>query len=91
MRNYIGPTAGAVLMAFMLGGFGLFLDKISDKRAELIESPSLTDAQKHAQSEMRRDIAAVQVCRETVGESFIRWTEAGQLVCVPRKGKEVML
>ena len=44
-----------------------------------------SDAQAQAMREMRKDIAAAKMCRETHGESLVRWTVDGMAVCIPRK------
>ena len=53
--------------------------------------PSLDsyDASKEKSSrEFRRDMQAAQYCRELHGESGFEWTENGELVCIPRRGKK---
>jgi hypothetical protein len=65
------------------------LDGPDDHHSEHAQAQALNDAQQQAAREFRRDLAAAQLCRETVGESAIQWTAAGALVCVPRKGRAV--
>lgn len=66
-----------------------FVMHMDDKRVEMEESASLLDAQRAAQLELKRDMAAARACRETHGESSFTWTADGQLVCVPRKPQRI--
>ena len=59
--------------------------QMDDHSAEMAESGALLDAQKAAQLELKRDMAAAKACRESHGESGFTWTQDGQLVCIPRK------
>lgn len=63
------------------------LDGIDSHAEEMAVSASLSDAQKQAAAETRRDMAAARACRETHGNSGYQWTADGELVCVPRKKK----
>lgn len=63
------------------------LDGPTDNHAEHAKALSLSDAQREEKRLYRRDLAAAAVCREQHGESGFTWTEAGALVCVPRKGR----
>lgn len=63
----------AGFLCWLLGVFGPGLDTTPP-----------TEEQTQAQREFKRDLAAAKLCRETVGESLIRYTAAGELVCVPR-------
>jgi hypothetical protein len=80
MRDFLGVLALVAVFAVPLA----YLGPTIDNRAEWQESQALKDAQNREQSELRRDMAAAELCREQHGESLVRWTEAGQLVCVPR-------
>jgi hypothetical protein len=66
-------------IAALLAVIGPSLDE-----RDMQASKALSDAQAQAAQEYRRDLAAVQVCRSTVGESLVSWTAAGELVCIPR-------
>lgn len=74
-------------IALFLGILGAyaFVMNLDDHGAEMAESASLLDAQRAAQRELKRDMAAAKACRELHGESGFTWTADGQLVCVPRK------
>lgn len=61
----------------------------ADYSTEMAESQELLDAQKQAQRELQKELAAAKVCRETHGNSAIAWTADGELVCVPRKPRYI--
>ena len=63
------------------------LDEIKHAKAH---SVALVDAQLAAARALRRDLAAAEICREQHGEAGYTWTEAGALVCIPRRGKRVV-
>lgn len=79
----------AVLFALVLGTAHL-LDGPDDHHAEWAQAQALSDAQKQAQRELRRDMAAAKVCREQHGEAGFSWTEAGSLVCHPKRGRTMV-
>ena len=81
-------TYGAVaLLAFALAAsHHLDVDGHSDEWAT---SASLGDAQRQAAADLRRDLAAAELCRIEHGEAGFTWTAAGALVCLPRRGKPV--
>jgi hypothetical protein len=56
-----------------------------DHSAEMAASAALLDAQKAAQREFKRDMAAAGACRQLYGESGFTWTQEGELVCIPSK------
>ena len=76
---------GAALLCWLLGVFGPALDAHA---SEWPQSQALVDAQRAAVREFHKDMAAAKLCRETHGESLVRWTAAGELVCVPRHSKQ---
>ena len=76
-------------MAMVLGTAHL-LDGPDDHHAEWAQAEALSDAQKQARRELRRDMAAAKVCREQHGEAGFSWTEAGSLVCHPKRGRTVV-
>jgi hypothetical protein len=76
---------GAALLCWLLGVFGPALDAHA---SEWPASQALVDAQRAAVREFNKDMAAAKLCRETHGESLVRWTAAGELVCVPRHSKQ---
>lgn len=73
------------LICCLLGVVGPALDA---RASEYHESQSLVDAQRAAVLAFKKDMAAARLCRETHGESLIRWTANGELVCVPRHSKQ---
>ena len=75
---------GAILICYLVGVFGPALDSHA---RDWPQSQALVDAQRAAVREFHKDMAAAKLCRETHGESLVRWTAAGELVCVPRHGK----
>ncbi|MCF8156416.1 MAG: hypothetical protein K9K35_10460 [Rhodoferax sp.] len=77
----------AALAIVTVVGVMQHLDSIDDHHSEHARAIVLEDAQRDAARELRRDLAAAALCREQHGESGIAWTEAGALVCIPRKGK----
>ena len=81
--------AGAGGLIFLLvGGMNALLPGF-DHSDEMRTSQTLSDAQRQEASDLRRDKAAAQVCREQFGpQTSFSWTEAGVLVCVPRSYKK---
>lgn len=75
------------LICCLLGVVGPALDA---RAGEYQESQSLVDAQRAAVLAFKKDMAAAKLCRETHGESLIRWTAGGELVCVPRHSKQAV-
>jgi hypothetical protein len=73
------------LFIFIMGAYAFVMQE--DYSSEMAESASLLDAQKAAQRELNRDMAAAKFCRENFGNSGMQWTVDGELVCVPRKRK----
>lgn len=63
------------------------LDAPSELRAAVATAAAVTDAEQQAARDLRRDLAAARLCREQHGEAGYTWTEAGALVCIPRRGK----
>ena len=63
------------------------LDAPGEIHALAATAAAVTDAEKQAARELRRDLAAARLCREQHGEAGYTWTEAGALVCIPRRGK----
>lgn len=63
------------------------LDGIDDHSAENAIAVDLEDAQRTADAELRRDLAAAKQCRLEHGESGFTWTADNRLVCIPRRGK----
>lgn len=79
------PWLIAAALALLLGS-AYRLDYPSIYQSELDQSQALIDAQKQAAAELRRDLAAARICRETHGEASFAWTHDGELVCIPRRG-----
>ena len=75
------------LFTFLLAFVGPSLD---DHSAEMRSTQALSDAQKQAARELRRDMAAAALCREQHGEAGYQFTAAGELVCIPRHGKKTL-
>ena len=91
-RSWIGHLVdllivilGALLICYLVGVFGPALDSHA---SEWPASQALVDAQRAAVREFHKDMAAAKLCRETHGESLVRWTAASELVCVPRHSKQ---
>lgn len=78
----------AIPLAFLLGALGIALDG-EDRRDEMRVFTELDAAQKQSAALMRREIAGRAVCRERRGEADARWDDEGNLICRPRKFKEV--
>lgn len=71
--NQVLTVVYVVAIAAALAGLGPALD-----------SKSTTDAQISAKTELRRDLAAAELCREEFGMGAMpTWTQEGDLVCVP--------
>lgn len=79
--------AGVAALAAALSWLGPTV--LDDNHAEHAAAASLEDAQRAEAAALRRDLAAARICREQHGEAGYTWTAAGQLVCVPRRGKPV--
>jgi hypothetical protein len=77
---------GAALLCWLLGVFGPSLDA---KTSEWPQSQALIDAQRAAVSEFHKDMAAAKLCRQSHPGSLVRWTAAGELVCVPVPAKQL--
>ena len=78
----------AIPLAFLLGALGIALDG-EDRRDEMRVFTELDAAQKQSAALMRREIAGRADCRERHGEADARWDDQGNLICRPRKFKEV--
>ena len=65
------------------------LDAPGELRAVADTASATTDAEHQAAADLRRDLGAQKLCRDAHGEASFRWTPAGQLVCKPRRGKQV--
>lgn len=87
LSDLVFTVALVSFFAVLLGVIGPSLDDHSD---EMRVAADLTDAQAQAQRELRRDLASAAICREAHGESSFTYTQSGQLVCIPRKGKQVL-
>ena len=85
--DLVWVALAVLFIVFVTAALGPSLDDIE---ADLATQQSLVDAQEQADADLRRDLAAAQLCRYTVGESSFTWTAAGQLVCIPRRGKQVV-
>lgn len=78
----------AIPVALLMGALGVALDS-DDHRGDFQLSSELEAAQKQSQALMRREAAGLAVCRDRHGEATARWTDTGELVCVPRKGQRM--
>jgi hypothetical protein len=87
LRDIFLIAAVVLFIVFVTAFLGPSLDDID---ADLATQQTIVDAQERAQADLRRDLAAAKLCRLTLGESSFTWTEAGQLVCIPRRGKQVV-
>lgn len=77
-----GITLGTLALAFLLGGFGGYLDSLSGD--EWATSQSLIDAQLSAYEQAKKDRAAAQVC----GNAEPIWIDETTVSCAQRKGPE---
>ena len=84
-HRLINWTLAAGIAAILSTSY--MLDGPTDNHAEHAQAKSLTDAQREEKRLYRRDLAAAAVCREQHGEAGYTWSAAGELVCIPRKGK----
>ena len=73
----------AAVIAAMLS-YGQIFDR---HRLDLADSTNMTNAQRLSRPENDRDIAAAKLCRELRGEAGFTWSAAGELVCIPRRGR----
>lgn len=85
MLNSLAAWGTTALLAFALAA-SHHLDDHSDEWAA---SAALEEAQKQASEEDRRDMDAAKSCRLQHGEAGFTWNTAGELVCLPRRGKPV--
>jgi hypothetical protein len=87
LADFVWVALAVLAIAAVTSWLGPALD---DVQTELAVQQSLVDAQKQAQAELRRDLAAAALCRHQHGEAGYTWNAAGQLVCIPRRGKTVL-
>lgn len=83
LQRIPGPLLDLLLVIFMVGAIIWLLAYVGPALDEPV-SPSLSDAQAQAQRELRRELAAAKMCRETHGESILGYDAGGQEVCIPR-------
>ena len=81
MSRHIANALGVVALAYLLGCFGLLLDRL-DNRNEWAESQALIDAQLSANEQARKDKAASAIC----GNAEPRWIDETTVTCAQRKG-----
>lgn len=84
MKPYLvriaGIAVGTLALAFLLGGFGGYLDSLGGD--EWATSQSLVDAQLSAYEQAKKDRAAAQVC----GNAEPIWIDEVTVSCAQRKG-----
>ena len=80
--RWIGRALDALMVVF-LTGFVCWLLGVAGPELDA-QVDIQTDAQKQAQDDFHKEVAAAEICRETPGESLISWNAAGELVCIPR-------
>jgi hypothetical protein len=84
MKHYLiratGITFGTLALAFLLGGFGGYLDSLGGD--EWATSQSLIDAQLSVYEQAKKDRAAAEVC----GNAEPRWIDETTVTCAQRKG-----
>lgn len=85
LHRLINLTLAAAIAACL--SISYLLDAPGELRAVVATAAAVTDAEQQAARELRRDLAAAKLCREQHGEAGYQWTEAGALVCIPRRGK----
>jgi hypothetical protein len=77
--NQVLTVVYVVAIAAALAGLGPALD-----------SNSTTDAQVTAKTELRRDLAAAELCREEFGNgATFQFTADNELVCIPVQAKQI--
>ncbi len=89
ITNLIATVAITLLIGTALSTAHL-LDE-QDGRAEMAQARQLEQQQREEARALRRDLAAAAMCREQHGEAGYTFTEAGQLVCIPRHGRKVAM
>lgn len=89
ITNLIATVAITLLIGTALSTAHL-LDE-QDGRAEMAQARQLEQQQREEARTLRRDLAAAALCREQHGEAGYTFTEAGQLVCIPRRGRKVAM
>ena len=72
--NAIVTTFAVAALAVTLGWVGPALE----------DPPATADAKQYVSADMRKELAAAKLCRETHGESGYTWSVSGELVCIPR-------
>ena len=82
--NYVMAAAIAACLSM-----AYLLDAPSEIEAMVATARAVTDAEEQAARELRRDLAAARLCRELHGEAGYQWSAAGEVVCIPRRGKRV--
>lgn len=93
MNQTLNTWLIALLLALMLSTSYL-LDGPSghnDYAAAQAQVLALRDAQRQEDATLRRDLAAAKMCRLEHGESSYTWTASNELVCLPRKGRAVLV
>lgn len=66
------------------------LDAPGDLQTLAATALAVTDAEQQAALELRRDRAAAKRCHDLHGEAGHAYNDAGELVCIPRRGKRVV-
>lgn len=85
VHRFINIALAAAIAACL--SLSHLLDAQGELRAVVATAAAVTDAEQQAARELRRELAAARLCREQHGEAGYTWTEAGALVCIPRRGK----
>lgn len=81
MSRHIANALGVVALVYLLGCFGLLLDRLN-YRNEWAESQALIDAQLSANEQARKERAANEIC----GNAEARWIDETTFTCAQRKG-----
>lgn len=83
-------TLGLVLaFVVVLGALGQSMDA-HDANRQADRQQSITHGTSHQGTELRRNLSAADLCRDRHGEAGFTWTAAGKLVCIPRRGKQIL-
>lgn len=92
-RTFITNTLATVAITLLIGtalSTAHLLDE-HDGQAEMAQARAMEQQQREDARALRRDMAAAAMCREQHGEAGYTFTEAGQLVCIPRRGRKVAM
>ena len=95
--TYLQPTAKSLFIDAALAlaiaaclSMSIQLDAPGDLEVLAATALAVTDAEHQAARDLRRDRAAARLCHDLHGEAVHAYNDAGELVCIPRRGKRVV-